>query len=108
MYVQLDPERLAAGLTPADCYDRGFFSVMLTTPKYVSSTGSGATISFDINKMWDVMVGLFTFSPEKYGLEEGSVSGMVASIVFIMPLYASLLAMGTICWPILIMLALVQ
>ena len=97
------------GLSPEECYNYGYYTLMVTTPKYVTAGNQGgSTISFDITKMWDVMVGLFTFNPEMYGLEQGSLAGMVASIVFIMPLYAALLAMGTICWPILIGLALIQ
>lgn len=38
VYVMLDPYALKTmGLTPEKCYDEGFFSLMITTPKYASS-----------------------------------------------------------------------
>lgn len=38
VYVMLDPYALKTmGLTPERCYNEGYFSLMITTPKYASS-----------------------------------------------------------------------
>lgn len=104
VYIMLDPYALnVAKKSIEDCYNEGYWSLMVTTPKYVSAGNSdGAQISWDIYKMWNQVVGLFTFHPENYGLQPGSIGGYVASIVFVMPLYAQLIALGTIFWPILL------
>lgn len=42
MYVQMDPYALyELGMNPEDCYNNGYFSIMITTPKYVTSGNEG-------------------------------------------------------------------
>ena len=37
VYVMLDPYALKTiGMTPEECYNNGYFSLMVTTPKYTA------------------------------------------------------------------------
>lgn len=56
-------------MTPEQCYNYGYWSVMLTTPKYVQSGGDGMSLSFDVDHLVDTIIGLLTFDGSVYGLE---------------------------------------
>ena len=71
------------------------------------STGSDKGMSsfdnFDPHKVFDIVIGLLSFKSENYGLS--GTAGTIASTVFSVSLYTSLIAVGLTFWPVLLIAA---
>lgn len=106
IYIHLNVYAINHGFSVEDCYNRGYWSVMVTSPQVSTDDGTNGTLdSFDAGKVFDVVVGLLTFNGEDYGLT--GTAGAIASTVFTVSLYTSLIAVGLSFWPVLIVAGLV-
>lgn len=106
LYIKLNPYAINHGYSVEDCYNRGYWSVLVTSPQVSTDDGSNGTLDgFDVNKVFDVVIGLLTFRGEDYGLT--GTAGIIASTVFTVSLYTSLIAVGLSFWPVLIVAGLV-
>jgi len=105
IYVQLNPYAITHGFSVAECYEQGYWSVLVTSP--MVSTGSDKGMSsfdnFDPHKVFDIVIGLLSFKSENYGLS--GTAGTIASTVFSVSLYTSLIAVGLTFWPVLLIAA---
>lgn len=90
--VRLDPYMLSSGKSVSECWNAGYWTVVIATNSvYVGGTGF-AIGNFDIKAIADIIVNLFTFNMGQYGLT-GWI-GTVASVMFTLPLMAALIAIG--------------
>lgn len=105
IYVQLSAYAITHGYSVEDCYNNGWWSVLVTSPM-VSSGADKQTNSFDKfdpERVFDIVIGLLSFKSDNYGLT--GVAGTIASTVFSVSLYTSLIAVGLTFWPVLLIAA---
>ena len=101
IYVQLNAYAITHGYTVSECYNEGWWSVLVTSPSVSSDTNTSGTFnSFDPERVFEIVLGLLTFKSEDYGLT--GVAGTVAGTVFSVSLYTSLIAVGLTFWPVLL------
>ena len=92
VYIRINPYYISQGLDVAQCWEAGYWDVMVTTNSASSSSYEGADYQFSIYDIWDTFISLFTFNTADYGLT-GTVA-VIASVVMVMPMYACLIAIG--------------
>lgn len=105
IYVQLNPYAITHGYSVSDCYNQGYWSVLVTSPMVSTGADKGMSTfdNFDPHKVFDIVIGLLSFKSENYGLT--GVAGTIASTVFSVSLYTSLIAVGLTFWPVLLIAA---
>lgn len=87
--ITIDPIYLANGYTVEECYNAGWWSIMVTSQSADSSAYTGTDFAMNPMKLLDIMWDLFTFDFDKYNMSPWL--GMICSIFFALPLYAMLL-----------------
>lgn len=87
--ITLDPTYLANGYTVEECYNAGWWSIMVTSQSADSNAYTGTDFSLNPTKLLDIMWDLFTFDFAKYNMSPWL--GFICSIFFALPLYAMLL-----------------
>lgn len=109
LVIRLDPSRLASGMSIADCYNNGYWSVVVYSDAIVNSMMS-TTYEFSAENILSTLISLFTFKvAEDYDIE-GWI-GIIASMMITMPMYICLM---TMClrhpelWMFVILLAAIQ
>lgn len=107
--VRLDPSRLSAGLSIAECYDGGFWSVMVYSDA-VAESMSSPSYEFSASNILDTLISLFTFKiADEYDID--GWLGLFASMMVTAPLYIALLY---VCinhpelWALVLILAAIQ
>lgn len=91
VHIRIDPYYLTTK-TVQECYDEGFWSIMITSESADSDAYTGTDYSLNPMKVLDTALDLFTFDYSDYNLSP--VIGIVCSILFVLPLYALLI---TVC-----------
>lgn len=101
IYIKLNPYAINHGYSVKECYNNGYWSILVTSPQVSTDDGTRGTLDgFDVNKVFDVVVGLLTFNGDDFGLT--GTASIIASTVFTVSLYTSLIAVGLAFWPVLI------
>lgn len=91
--IRLDPAYISKGYSPQDCFNNGWWSVIVSSDAVATSKLNDATYDFNPNNIFDTLVKLFTFRiTEDYNIE-GWI-GILASLMITMPLYACLIAIA--------------
>lgn len=91
--IRLDPNKVVLGMSPRDCFDKGYWSIIVSSDAVATSKLNDATYDFNPNNIFDTLVKLFTFRiTEDYNID-GWV-GVLASLMITMPLYACLIAIA--------------
>lgn len=88
--IRIDPFYLESK-TVQQCYDEGYWSIMLTSESTDSSAYTGTDFSLNPSKVLDTAIDLFTFDYSDYNIT-GWV-GILMSIIFVLPLYAMLITL---------------
>lgn len=101
IYIKIDPMMTSSGYTVQECYDLGYWSIMVTSMSVDSNAYLGTDSSMNIVKILETMFNLFTFNMDDYKVSP--LIGTICSIIFVMPLYAALIALGLEHLPILIL-----
>lgn len=92
LLITLNPTMLAHGMTVADCYNAGYWSVMVYSDAILAGVGS-STYSFSLDNLMSTLIDLMTFNiAEDYKID-GYV-GVLAGLFITMPLYAALFALA--------------
>lgn len=91
LVIRLDPSRLAAGLSVADCYNNGYWSVLVYSDAVADSMAS-STYEFSAENILNTLISLFTFRVAEDYQIEGWI-GIFASMMITLPLYISLLVL---------------
>lgn len=89
--IRLDPYYLAT-MTVQDCYNRGYWSMLITSESVDQSAYSGTDSALNPMRIFQTMVDLLTFNYENYGIS--GLGGVLCSVVFVMPLFATLIAVA--------------
>ena len=109
IYVKLNPYFLSQGMSIEDCYNAGYWSIMVTSRSTDVATYTSTEYSMNMSNIWDTFVDLFTFNMDDYGMSP--MMKTIASLTISVCLYAFLLSIGVTCWPVLLLagvVALVQ
>lgn len=91
--IRIDPTQLNAGKSVQECYDQGYWSVMLTSKTTDASAYLSTDYAFNIANIWNTFVAIFTFNMSDY-YNISDDAGMIMSVVVTIMLYAALLAIG--------------
>ena len=103
IYIKINPYAVTHGFTVEECYNRGYWSILVTSPATSLDGGLAKTKpfeAFDPNKVFDITIRLLTWNTAEYGLT--GVAGTIASTIFSMSMYTSLIAVGMVFWPVLL------
>lgn len=90
--IRLDPVAIANGLSVEECYNLGYWSIMVSSRSVDADSILGADYEFNIYTMFDTMVDLLTFDMNDYGLT--GVAGQLASLTIMLPLFIGLIVLG--------------
>ena len=90
LYIKIDPIQLANGLSVQQCYDLGYWSVMVTSLSTDSSAYMQSDNALNPYNIFETLIKLLTFNYNDYGISEGM--GLLCSLVIVLPFYAGLLA----------------
>lgn len=91
LYIRIDPVMLNNGLSIQQCYDRGYWSVMVTSLSTDSSAYMQSDNSLNPYAIFETMKDLLTFNYRDYGISDEM--GVVCSLLIVVPFYAGLIAM---------------
>ena len=89
--IKMDPLYLST-MTVQQCYDAGYWSILVTSQSADESAYVGTDNAFNPIKIFETMVNLFTFNYNDYNIS--GWMGMLCSLVFVLPLYATLITMA--------------
>ncbi len=91
--IRLDPTYVSKGYSPKDCFNNGWWSVIVSSDAVATSKLNDATYDFNPNNVFDTLIKLFTFRiTEDYNIE--GWMGILASLIITMPLYACLIVIA--------------
>lgn len=91
VYIKLNPYAIQyMGLSPAECFNYGYWTVMVTSPA-VTIDNSGFTLqAFSPDRMVEIIFNLLTFSMDGYGLS--GTASILCSVFFSVGFYTTLIA----------------
>lgn len=101
VYIKLDASKLASGLTVEECYDYGFWSVMISSLSVDTDSVLSTDYEFNPYKVFQTMIDLLTFHTEDYGIN--GIAAVVCSFVIVTPLMVGILVLGMDNYLILIL-----
>lgn len=97
IYIQISSYYLSQGFTVEQCYNLGYWSVMVTSKTTDQAAYNSPDFNLDVWELFDTVVDLMTFDYTDYKMSP--MMGSIASLVIIIPLYAGLIAMALGSWP---------
>ena len=100
VYIKIKNEYTSAGYSVAECFDLGYWEIMVTSVSTNVNTYISTDYAMNIYNIWDTFVDLFTFNMDEYDLSPEMQ--LLASVTLSVVLYAALLSLGLTCYPILI------
>lgn len=96
LQIRLNPSAIAAGMSVEDCWNGGYWSVMVYGDRdvedYVGGT-FGGTDDFSLENMFNIFTDLFSFRIADHYDVEGWI-GVVVSLTFSLAFYAVLIAVA--------------
>ena len=92
VYIKINPYYLSQGISVEDCYNNGYWSVMVTSLATDSAAYSSSNYGFDIEHIFETLLNLFTFNYEDMGID--GTAGVLCSLFICIPFYAVLLVIG--------------
>ena len=100
IYVRINPYYLSEGYSIEECYNRGYWDLMVTSLSTDVNAYNTTEFSFNVSNIFETVIDLFTFNTADYGFSP--TMGIIASLVFVVPLYAALISIGITFYPALI------
>ena len=101
VYIKIKNEYTSQGYSIAECFDLGFWEIMITSVSTNINSYISTDYAFNIYNIWDTFIDLFTFNMDDYNLSPEMQ--MVASVTISVVLYAALISLGITCFPILLL-----
>lgn len=101
IHIRIDPYYLSQGYSIEQCYNLGYWSIMVSSMSTDIDAYNTTEYSFNVWSIFETMVDLFTFNTSEYGID--GVMGTIASLIMVVPLYAALLVIGMNFYPALIL-----
>lgn len=100
IYIRLDASKLSAGLTVEQCYNLGYWSVMVSSMSVDTDSVISSDYEFNPFTVFQTMIDLLTFKMEDYGIS--GIAGSVCGVIIVMPLFIGLIVIGMNNYPVLI------
>lgn len=100
VYIRLDPVKLSSGFTVEECYNQGYWSIMVSSRSIDTSAYASADYEFSPTAIFETMIDLFTFNMSDYGLTD--VAATLASLLILIPLFIGLISIGMSNYPVII------
>lgn len=91
IYIRIDPAKLAENMTVKECYDLGYWSIMVTSLATDIDAYMGTDYDLNIYNLFETLVDLLTFNYQDYGMS--TFMGTICSFTIVIPLYAGLIAL---------------
>lgn len=101
IYIRINPYYLSQGYSVEECYNNGYWDLMVSSISTDVDAYNTTEFSFNIYNIFETLIDLFTFNTAKYGIS--GTMGTIASLVVVVPLYAALISIGLSFYPALIM-----
>lgn len=101
IYVKMNPYYLSRGWSVEQCWNAGYWSVMVTSISTDIETYTSTGYTFNIQNIWETFLDLFTFNTADYNMSP--MASTICSITISLCLYAILLSIGVTCWPVLLL-----
>ena len=93
LLITLNPTAIANNVDVATCWNNGYWSVMVYSDQDLASAMANANYNFSADNIWNTVIDLFTFRiAEDYDID--GWLGILASVMFSLPLYAAIIAIG--------------
>lgn len=92
VYIRIDPSKLAQGLTVGECYNLGYWSVMVSSLSVDTDSVLSSSYEFNPYRVFQTMIDLLTFNTADYGLT--GMAGALASIMIVIPLAIGIVVLG--------------
>lgn len=90
LLIKIDPVMLAQGLSVQQCYDLGYWSVMVTSLSTDSSAYMQSDNALNPYNIFETIVDLLTFNYDDYGISDEM--GIICSLLIVVPFYVGLIA----------------
>lgn len=91
IYIQMDPIYLSSGWTVQDCYNAGYWSILVTSQSVDSSAYTGTDNVLNPTAILETMIDLLTFRLDDYNFSPLIQS--ICYILYIAPLYVGLIVL---------------
>ena len=105
--IKIDPLYLSSGYTVEECYNAGWWSIMVTSLSADSSAYTGTDYNLTPTKLLQTMIDLFTFNYSEYNISDWL--GVLCSLTISIPLYAALISIClTVGGPLWILLGIMS
>lgn len=101
IYIRLDASKLSAGLTVEDCYNYGYWSVMVSSMSVDTDSVISSDYEFNPYSIFQTMIDLLTFHMEDYGIS--GISATVCGMIVVIPLFVGIIVLGLNNYIVLIM-----
>lgn len=93
VYILLNPYAISSGYSVEECYNNGYWSVLVTSLSTNPDAYNNTDYSFNIYEIWDTIIALFTFNADDLFSGDETAS-YLASIIFCGTFYVILIAIG--------------
>ena len=82
IYIRIDPTYTSSGMSMEECYNNGFWSIMVSSKSVDVGSLNSASYGFNIYNIFETMIDVFTFNTDDCGLSgfAGTVVPMVVTI----------------------------
>ena len=100
IHIRIDPYQLALGNSIEECYNQGYWSIMVSSISTDVDSINTTEFAFNVWSIFETLIALFTFDTADYGIS--GTMGTIASLVMVVPLYAALISIGMSFYPALI------
>ena len=100
VYIKIKNEYTSAGYSVAECFDMGYWEIMVSSISTNVNTYISTDYAMNVNQIWDTMVDLFTFNMSDYNMSP--TMQMVCSVTISAVLYSALIALFPEIWPIIL------
>ena len=101
VYIRLDASKLASGLTVEECYNYGYWSVLISSMSVDADSVISSDYEFNPFNIFQTMIDLLTFHMEDYGIS--GMSATVCGILIVIPLFVGIIVLGLNNYIVLIM-----
>lgn len=91
VYIKIDPYYLNQGWTVQQCYNQGYWSIMVTSLSVDSSAYLGTDNSKNPMDLIDTVIDFFTFNLDDYNMSPGIE--MICYLLFVIPFYLGLIVL---------------
>lgn len=93
VYILLNPYAISSGYTVEECYNAGYWSILITSLSTSPDAYNQTDYSFNVYEIWDTIVALFTFDADDLFPNDETAS-FLASLIFCGTFYVLLIAIG--------------